>query len=511
MRDYGLANTTSFDLNSSLRVKNIFAYRYDKTIEEQDPSGMGGFTLNIAPFLSGLGVPNLPAFFPGQVTNNNTDYLTRTKTITEEFQLIGAAPHFKYIAGGFYSHSDFNYNVNSFFTVGPASLYPLQTRHGFDHVITESKALFGQGTYDFGAFGLDKLSLTVGLRYTWDTKKAHASNFYSNAIDLIQTWPTTPGICNELNGTAFGITSVKNATQCSLTGKRNWSSLTWTGSIDYQLNPKTLVYFTSRRGYKAGNANPTTVNQQFSFFDPEHITDFELGLKHDGYVGDIPYRVNLAGFYGKYKQIQTQDILSFCATDACTGTYTDLVIFNVGRATIKGIEAEFTVKPVRDVSLNLGYSYQKGTYGKGSVIPQPTHFGPIGPNNPIDFQKGVNLTGLEFPGVPRQTLNVDASYDVTVIPEDFAQAVFSLNYAYRTKTKGLTALGVYPTPAFGVLGGRLDFNNLLRSKVSFSIWAQNLADKAYRLACSDNLNSIGYAACKWGEPRTFGATLSARF
>lgn len=511
VRDYGVANTTTFDVNSDLKVRNILGFRYDKTIEEQEPGGTSGFLLNISPFLTALGGRGLPAFFPGHLVNNNTNYLTRTKTFTEEFQLIGNVPHFKYIAGGFYSHSDLNYQVNSYFTVGPVSLYPLQTRHGFDHVTTDSKALFAQGTYDFGAWGLDKLSVTFGLRYSWDTKEADASNFYSTANDLVQTWPITPGICNELNGTSNGITSVNNAAQCSLNGKRSWSALTWTGSIDYQLNPKTLIYFTSRRGYKAGGANPTTVNQQFAFFDPEYITDFELGLKHDGYIGDIPYRFNIAGFYGKYKQIQTQDILSFCATDACTATYTDLEIFNVGRASIKGVEAEITVKPVHQMTLNLGYSYQTGKYGDGSVIPQPTHFGPIGPNNPIDFENGVNLAGLEFPGVPRQTLNVDASYELTAIPEDFAQAVFSLNYAYRTHTRGLTALGLYPTPAFGVLGGRIDLNNLLRSKISFSIWAQNLTDNAYRLSCADNLNSIGYAACKWGEPRTFGATLSAKF
>ena len=511
VRDYGVANTTSFDLNSSLKLRNIIGYRYDKTIEEQEPGGASGFILNISPFLTALGAPGLPAFFPGQLVNNNTNYLTRTKTFTEEFQLIGSAPHFKYIAGGFYSHSDLSYQVNSYFTVGPVSLYPLQTRHGFDHVTTNSKALFAQGTYDFGAWGLEKLSVTWGVRYSWDTKEANASNFYSKANDLVQTWPVTPGICNELNGTSNGITSVNNAAQCSLAGKRDWSALTWTGSIDYQLNPKTLIYFTSRRGYKAGGANPTTVNQNFAFFNPEYITDFEVGMKHDGYLGTVPYRVNIDGFFGKYKEIQTQDILSFCATDACTGTYTDLEIFNVGRASIKGVEAEISVKPVQDLSLSLGYSYQTGKYGDGSVIPQPTHFGPIGPNNPIDFQHGVNLAGLEFPGVPRQTLNVDATYELTAIPEDFAQAVFSLNYAYRTRTRGLTALGVYPTPAFGVLGGRLEFNNLLRSKVSMAIWAQNLTDNFYRLSCADNLNSIGYAACKWGEPRTFGATLSAKF
>jgi len=512
VRDYGVANTTSLTLNDNLSLRNIVGFRYDDTIEEQDPSGLAGFTLNIAPFLSGLGAPGLPAFIPGQVVNNNTNYRTRNKTVTEEFQLIGSAPHLKYIAGVYYSHNDFLYDVNSHFTVGPVTLYPLQTRHGHEDVSTSSKAVFAQGTYDFGAIGLDKLSFTFGARYSWDKKTTAASNFFSTSNDLRQAWPITPGICNELNRTSNGVTGVNNAAQCSMDGSRSWSALTWTIALNYQLDPRTLAYFTTRRGYKAGGANPTTVTQEFAFWNPEYLTDFEVGVKHDGDIGSIPYRLNIAGFYGKYSDIQTADILTFCATAACTGTYTELDIFNVGKATIKGIEAEITVKPVHDMTLELGYSYQIGKYGSGSVIPQPTFFGPIGPNNPIDFTGGTNLSGLSFPGVPKQTLNVSASYDfAAVVPEDFAHVLFSMNYAYRTDTEGLTALGVYNTPSFGVLNGRIDFNDIMKSKVSLAIWARNITDNAYRLACSDNLNSIGYAACKWGEPRTFGATASAKF
>ena len=86
-----------------------------------------------------------------------------------------------------------------------------------------------------------------------------------------------------------------------------------------------------------------------------------------------------------------------------------------------------------------------------------------------------------------------------------------MNYAYRTKTKGLKSAGVYGAPGFGVLGGRLSFNDLFASPFALSFWVQNLTDKAYRLGCSDNLNSIGYAACKWGDPRTYGVTGSIKF
>jgi len=38
-----------------------------------------------------------------------------------------------------------------------------------------------------------------------------------------------------------------------------------------------------------------------------------------------------------------------------------------------------------------------------------------------------------------------------------------------------------------------------------------LGNKHYKLYCGDNLNSIGYAACKWGDPRTYGMTASVKF
>ena len=89
-------------------------------------------------------------------------------------------------------------------------------------------------------------------------------------------------------------------------------------------------------------------------FGAERITDFELGLKHQGTFGSVPYRFNIAGFIGDYRDIQTQDILQFCGNAAADpsdsigcGAFTDLVVVNVGKASIKGIEVEGSIRPVR--------------------------------------------------------------------------------------------------------------------------------------------------------------------
>lgn len=518
LKTYGAANTTTITLTENVRLRNIFGYRDEQSKDFQDPSAIGGFAINVAPFLTVLGVPGLPSVFPGTVVNNNTNYINERKTYTEELQLIAELPNLKLIGGAFYSHQKEDSTVLSYFSVGAVSLYqPFPTHHREGHVTTKSKALFAQGTYDFSGIGAEGLRATLGARYNWDEKGLENHDFYSKSNNFHEVYPAANTACAEVNRAGAASTGVNTPTECSLTGEHSWHAITWTASLEYQLAENTLVYLANRRGYKTGGVTPTSsVNPDYNFFNPEELTDYELGLKHQAYLGAVPYRLNVAGFYGKYRDIQTQDILPFCVNAACPGglqapQYTDLLIFNVGKATIKGVEVEASVKPVPELTLDLGYSYQVGRYGSGSVIPQPAHAGPIGNANPIDFASGTNLSDHEFPGIPRQTLSAAGSLEIPFVPKSFANTVLNMNYAYRTSTRGLTSAGVFGTPAFGILGGRLAFEDMFGSTFSLAMWGQNLTDKDYRLACSDNLNSIGYATCKWGEPRTYGVTGTYKF
>ena len=511
---YGIANTTSFELSDAVTLKNIFGARYEEALDFQDPSGITGMTFDFGTL---FGAP--PGFVTGQATNNDTYYRNQYKTFSDEFQVIGRWGNLNLITGLYYAHVKHQYNVNSSFVVGPASFYgPAFEKHGALRDTTESMAAFAQGTYDFSGVGLDGLRLTLGARYTRDKKEMRAEGFYTTSTETVQSWnPAFPqSQCNELNGTFGNAVGVNNGAECSLTNHRTYKAVTWTGSLEYQATPDTLLYFATRRGFKAGGPNPTTRVLEFSMFGPEKITDFELGLKHQGRLGSVPYRLNIAGFIGNYRDIQTSDILQFCTNDnvGCSGggVFTELILLNVGKATIKGIEVEGSIKPVPQLELNAGYSYQVGRYGSGSIVPQPTDpANPVNAANPINFAGGVDISGKEFAGVPRQTLTLSGTFEADFIPESFAKTRLSVNYFYRTKTKGLTVQGIFGTPAFDTLGARLSFDQLFQSNFSLALWGSNITNNYYKLHCSDNLNSIGYAACKWGDPRTYGATLSVKF
>lgn len=506
----GLSNSSIYEINSNLSVKNIVGARYEKSIDQTDPGGSSGIDVVI-----GLN-NNTPVF--GQFVGNNINYLNRVKSVSEELQLIGEYDSFKFITGAFYSHSNLLYSVNSYLAIGPTSLYPLGPRHAQAVTKSDSYALFGQGTYDFTNMGVDGLRLTAGIRRNEDRRDYYSENFFTARNDSLQRFSAAAGdICNEFDSSSNGVTSVNDGVNCSIAGKQTYRAWTWTASLEYQTTPDTLAYLATRRGHKAGSPNPTTRNQQFAFFGSEQITDYELGLKHQGYIGDSPYRVNVAAFYGDYKDIQSQDILTFCTDSTQSGncggnTYTDLIVLNLGKATIKGIELDGSIKPIRDLTLDVGYSYQKGKYGSGSVVPQPaTPLLPISDSNPINFAGGTDLGGKEFAGVPRTTFNASAVYSASFIPETFATTALSVNYSYRSDTKGLPVQGIFGTPSFGLWNARLSLDDVAGTAVSVSLWSQNLTNKEYKLYCSDNINTLGYSACYWGEPRTYGLSLGYKF
>src|SRR3546814_1122310 len=86
---------------------------------------------------------------------------------------------------------------------------------------------------------------------------------------------------------------------------------TYNFSADYRITDDMLVYATTRRGYNAGGFNANIDDPDLQIVRPEHITDYEAGLKADWHIGGMPVRTNVSASLAKYKDIQRTTSLIF--------------------------------------------------------------------------------------------------------------------------------------------------------------------------------------------------------
>lgn len=515
---WGVQNTTTYEINENFSIKNILGYRDTEAYDHVNPSGEPGLTLNLSQFLTFLGVPGLPEEFPGMLINNNSLQYESQETWTEEIQFIGNTENLEFIVGGFYSNDEYLYSSVTSFAVGFIDFLPAAPKYQNTKIKTDSYAIYAQGTYDLAGIGLDRWRLTLGGRYNWDDRDYDATNFFANNDKRNPNgWANhvDGAICNEIEGVGRVATGINNGTDCALVATRNYDEPTWTVSVDYQATDDTMIYLTARRGYKSGRI-AATVNTDLAVYEPETLTDIELGVKHQGTLGSVPYRLNIAGFTGKYEDIQTQAVLNFCVdqNDCPPGApnYTELLIFNVGKATIQGIELDASMFLLPNLSLDFTYAYQDTEYKGGSVLPEAENPGPIWTGNPIDFEGGNSLEGDSFTGVPKQQFTVAATLDLgEYVPASIASPVLSVNYAWSGKQEGAALQGIDSIPSYGFANALLALNELAGSRMSLSFWVKNLTDEEYKLRCINNQGSIGYSSCTWGDPRTYGVTLSAAF
>jgi iron complex outermembrane receptor protein len=130
--------------------------------------------------------------------------------------------------------------------------------------------------------------------------------------------------------------------------------------LAYRFSDQIMAYGQFSTGYKGGgvNAKPFTAGQAITF-DPESIETWEAGLK-TGFA-DNRVRLNLAGFYSKYKDIVLVNAAGLCIPPETPANTPDCVLsaapFNAGSAHMKGFEVEADLEPVDGLTFNGMLSY----------------------------------------------------------------------------------------------------------------------------------------------------------
>ncbi|KRB91246.1 MULTISPECIES: TonB-dependent receptor [unclassified Sphingomonas] len=186
---------------------------------------------------------------------------------------------------------------------------------------TTAKAAFGQLSYE----ATDGLTLTAGIRYSHEKKSAALNNSFS----LTAPWtPQTPQPA----------VSYRDST--------TFSSTTPKFGIQYQVDPRTLVYATYSKGFKSGGYDVTAVAPPFK---PEKLTDYEAGIKTT--LLDNRLRINLGGFYYDYSNLQVAQVIG-----------SSVFTTNAATARIYGGEAEVTFAPTNNFQLDVAASYLHARY-----------------------------------------------------------------------------------------------------------------------------------------------------
>ncbi|MEZ5559022.1 MAG: TonB-dependent receptor [Pseudomonadales bacterium] len=230
----------------------------------------------------------------------------QTDQFTQEIQLVssGDGP-WEWILGAFYFDEDLSTN----YLFDDSSIAGFTFRNGGD-LKTESRAVFGQLSYDFRDRGMP-IRVVSGLRWTQDKKD-------------ISEFQQIPQFAVDLAGSM----------------DEEWTEMSGKLGLDWFVSEDVLAYVNYSHGYKGGGFSIG----QFDSFDPETVDSFEVGLKSQFWADRA--QVNVAAFYNDYQDLQVNFL-----------QFTLFTTDNAAKATIQGIEVESTFIPVDNLTLGVNLTW----------------------------------------------------------------------------------------------------------------------------------------------------------
>jgi len=382
----------------------------------------------------------------------------------------------------------------------------------------------------------DKLDLTVGLRYTDETKDFNAAFSNDNTMCPTQRALFTPLLGTPLGGLAAGLIGLScqgNSTAeldgVTLSDSRSESEFTGTAILSYKPSDDLMLYGSYSRGYKAGGFNldrsaltsSTLVNPALAGdtanlqFDQETVDAFEIGAKYSS----REFSLSVAAFRQQFDNFQLNTFngsvflvqnINGCSDDlgdldrdtsGATGNCTpDNVRYGV---VAQGVELEASINPVNYVNVTMGLTYTDTSYENDLV----------GRDDGTALDPALRL----LPGD-----NLSNAPEVT--------ATASLSYTPPIGNSGLTGLfyvnarttSDYNTGSDLLFGKEQDGFTLVNARIgirgpddawAIEGWAQNLFDVDYSQVAFNTpfvASQQTYSAFL-AEPRTYGITVRGRF
>ena len=498
------------------KLKMTSGYRkWDSVSLGSDLDGLGQFSGRLftsATLFNGMPaallayIPSIPAAYapfiaasPVPTTTQglfDTNNVRKHEQFSQEVEVSGDSDVLDWVVGGFYfwekgsennpQNSGFVYDTNAIFTanfgpLGPMFVaanparYRMVVTNGLLRYTTsaESTALYGQATYYVG--GRDsKLSLTAGLRYTWDNK----------SMTRQQSGATAPAVPDQ--------------------GDASFKRLTWNAMARYEFTDDVSMYLRAASGYRSGgfNAPDTTAvgTNTLVPFQSETIVSYEAGVKAE--MLDRHLRLNLAGYYNKFDNLAA-NIPVVTSTPGVFGSR----IVNVGKVDYAGFEVEARAILSDYLSIDGTFGYVDVNYKK---FPIPTS-GAVGA--PL-----VDIASIAREGyTSRYTANIAANLRV---PLNAGGTTLNGRVGYTYESPKYSFSNTISTPFNEQL--KSDPKKQIDAQISIDgiktgageaqimFWGKNLTNR-HEFARGIDFGALGYAGGFFADPRTYGMTVGLKF
>jgi len=448
---WGVSGTLRYDLTDDLLVKSITAYRSTESRGIRDADN--------TPFV--------------MIT---TDVGGESTQFSQELQLQYERGSVSGILGGYYFDEDTFERatvplafppsppvISSLLAGGPGSrdlqLSDLETR---------SLAAFGE----LSIKPVSGLELSGGLRYTEDRK-----TYQGTVMNLFPATQPDPDPLPTLAIPEGGPLFIYDRPYVE-----TFSALTGSASARYDFSAWLNAYVSYSRSFKSGGFNTRYNASPAGFvpvpFDEETVDSFELGAKMD--FGKA--RLNLAAFQTNYDNIQLifrEGVVP--------------LLFNAGRARIRGLEAEFSYRQGGGLVFDGAVSLLDDDLLE--ITPVPGATATVAPGDDLPFTPGFQGNfgiGYEFAFNDRLTLTP------------------RFDGSYTSKFTFITG-SVPSIEENGYFVGNASIALDVDDRWSVTAGVANIFDEEYLIQGNASLGTLGYAERMFARPRNWYIQVAAEF
>lgn len=250
-------------------------------------------------------------------------------------------------------------------------------------------------------------------------------------------------------------------------------------------------------GTKSGGFNNTAVVTEQSF-GPEKNTTFEIGTKNQFMGGRVT--LNASAYYIDWTDLQLS------VPSAIAGQTNPVT--NIGSASVKGFEVDFTVRPSRYWDVNLAYSYTDPQWDKGTVDYSSARICPTAADcGLVQAGSGIDVGGFQIPRTSRHQYVAATTY---TIPLPTSEIYFRADVSYRSE-QPTNAIALQYTEEQVLVNSRIGW---VKDNYEISLFAKNLFDKRYILSSVNEPEFVpptSFTTGFVGNGRIVGLTVEAKF